>query len=159
MGDLSRYFSMAEVTHSNTANDRGIKNIPTGRELENLKRLALALDVLREAIARPISISSGYRNPVVNKLVGGATRSTHMTGLAVDIRIADHDVKALLGAAIAAGFKGIGLGTTQSGVANFLHVDLRSVPAAWLYNGGRLGNWPRLLGVPDPIATIRSKLS
>ncbi len=34
----------------------------------------------------PIIITSGYRSPVVNKCVGGAYSSNHLTGCAVDIR-------------------------------------------------------------------------
>ncbi len=34
----------------------------------------------------PIVINSGYRSPQVNKAVGGATGSNHLTGCAVDIR-------------------------------------------------------------------------
>ena len=34
----------------------------------------------------PIIITSGYRSPEVNKCVGGAYSSNHLTGCAVDIR-------------------------------------------------------------------------
>ena len=36
--------------------------------------------------AEPIIISSGFRSPEVNKCVGGAYSSNHLTGCAVDIR-------------------------------------------------------------------------
>ena len=36
----------------------------------------------------PIIISSGYRSPEVNRKVGGSAMSNHLTGCAVDIRVA-----------------------------------------------------------------------
>ena len=36
----------------------------------------------------PIIISSGYRSPEVNRKVGGSATSNHLTGCAVDIRVA-----------------------------------------------------------------------
>ena len=36
----------------------------------------------------PIIINSGYRSPELNKKVGGSTTSNHLTGCAVDIRVA-----------------------------------------------------------------------
>ena len=39
-----------------------------------------------EDTVEPIIISSGYRSPEVNKCVGGAYSSNHLTGCAVDIR-------------------------------------------------------------------------
>ena len=36
----------------------------------------------------PIIINSGYRSPQLNRKVGGSTTSNHLTGCAVDIRVA-----------------------------------------------------------------------
>jgi hypothetical protein len=36
----------------------------------------------------PLIINSGYRSAAVNKAVGGAPTSNHLTGCAVDIRVA-----------------------------------------------------------------------
>ena len=36
----------------------------------------------------PIIINSGYRSEAVNKAVGGAKGSNHLTGCAADIRVA-----------------------------------------------------------------------
>ena len=40
----------------------------------------------RCSIEAPIIINSAYRSPQVNKAVGGAATSNHLTGCAVDIR-------------------------------------------------------------------------
>lgn len=42
------------------------------------------LDPLREAIGTPITITSGYRSPEVNRAIGGSKTSQHMLGEAVD---------------------------------------------------------------------------
>lgn len=51
----------------------------------NLKELAINLQVLREDLGVPISITSGYRSPAYNKLVGGVKDSQHVLGNAGDI--------------------------------------------------------------------------
>ena len=62
-------------------------NIPSHVHIENLKRLTKWLEQLRQRCNNtPIIINSGYRSPQVNKAVGGASNSNHLTGCAVDIR-------------------------------------------------------------------------
>lgn len=53
---------------------------------ENLDNLLTALDGLREAYGKPMRISSGYRPASVNKAVGGAKKSAHMTCEACDFK-------------------------------------------------------------------------
>ena len=86
---LSEHFSLRELTKTNT----GIKNVPNEAQVNNLKRLCGWLEQLRRRWNNlygdgddPIIINSGFRNPEVNKAVGGATLSNHLTGCAVDIR-------------------------------------------------------------------------
>jgi hypothetical protein len=43
--------------------------------------------VLRERSGGPVRINSGYRSPQLNKKVGGAPTSNHLTGCAADIRV------------------------------------------------------------------------
>lgn len=45
-----------------------------------------ALDTIREAWGGPLVIVSGYRTPEHNEAIGGAERSQHMMGRAVDLR-------------------------------------------------------------------------
>lgn len=91
-----------------------------------------ALDVLSYAPqAANIGINSGYRSPTTNAKAGGAGRSQHLHGNAVDIdisRLSPADRTALLDLAIEKGnVKGVGV--YPSG--NSLHIDTRSNPMAW----------------------------
>lgn len=81
-----KHFTITELTRSDTATARGIDNTP--RELETVALTALIrhlLDPLREAYGRPIRVNSGYRCPVLNKAVKGASASQHLKGEAADI--------------------------------------------------------------------------
>ena len=44
--------------------------------------------VTSSGVERSLIINSGYRSPEVNRLAGGAATSNHLTGCAVDIRVA-----------------------------------------------------------------------
>lgn len=52
----------------------------------NLRVLLARLNYLRTDWGRPMVVSSGYRPGHYNKLAGGATKSTHLSCEAVDIR-------------------------------------------------------------------------
>jgi len=81
---LSQYFNLEEMTVSQYAVRKGIANIPTGQEMPNLMEIAQKMDEVRRLLGKPIYVSSGFRNPEVNKAVGGSATSDHVKGLAVD---------------------------------------------------------------------------
>lgn len=85
--NLSRYFTLDELTHSNTAKAERIDNQPGLGEIMHLQALCAAvLDPLREAVGRPIRVNSGYRGPALNHRIRGAKNSQHLTGQAADIQ-------------------------------------------------------------------------
>lgn len=85
---LSDHFTLEEMVRSATATANKIDNTPGQAEIDWLKYLCVyVLEPLRKHMGRPISISSGYRCPRVNTLVGGVKNSQHMYGQAADIRI------------------------------------------------------------------------
>ena len=87
MPDIARHFTLAELTHSNTAKAEGINNQPGPAAVEALSALCAAvLDPLREALAKPITVNCAYRSPVLNKRVGGVANSQHITGQAADLQ-------------------------------------------------------------------------
>lgn len=85
-----KYFTIKELTKSSTALTLGIDNTPSEEVVCNLTTLVNeVLDPAREMIGCPIIVSSGYRSPELNKRIGGAKNSQHMTGCAVDIQLKD----------------------------------------------------------------------
>ena len=80
------YFSIQELTASATALREGIDNSPTESAYHLLHVLVeQLLDPIREAWGEPIVVSSGYRCPELNALIGGATHSHHLLGCAADL--------------------------------------------------------------------------
>ena len=92
---LSEHFTLAELTKTSVM----IENVPNEAQVNNLKRLCGWLERLRQRYnlnikekiknknEEPIVINSGYRSSQVNKAVGGAANSNHLTGCAVDIHV------------------------------------------------------------------------
>ena len=82
---LSPNFTLDEYTFSQAAARLGIDNTPDAQTLKNLRKLASTLERVRGVLGNlPILISSGYRSPVLNRVIGGAPNSAHMRGLAAD---------------------------------------------------------------------------
>jgi len=88
---LSPHFTLGEMTKSSSHPE--VYNIPSHEAIANLKRVCGWLEVLREASpgpskgrGEPIIINSGYRSPQLNRKIGGAANSNHLTGCAADIR-------------------------------------------------------------------------
>lgn len=71
------------------------KEFPLSAELEsNLTQLLDALNKLRSAYGKPMSVSSGYRPGHYNKDAGGAKNSPHVTCQAVDFHDIDGSITA-----------------------------------------------------------------
>ncbi len=83
------------------------------------------LQLFRDRLGKPITITSGYRCPAHNKAVGGAKESQHLLGKAADIVVKGMSPATVAEHAEAIGFGGIGR------YATFTHVDVRAGRARW----------------------------
>ena len=87
-GYLTAHFTLAELTHSDTADSMGIDNTPDACGVEELTKTAELLERIRECCGgNPVIVSSGYRCAAVNAAVGGASNSAHVWGGAADFTI------------------------------------------------------------------------
>lgn len=87
-----KHFDFVELMDSNIAMTHGFYNEPyiygDAGVYDNLERLVdNVLDPIRELVAVPVIITSGYRCERLNKLVGGVPDSQHRTGHAADFYV------------------------------------------------------------------------
>ena len=123
-----KHFTISEMIKSDTALKHALWNGATKEAEENLKALIESiLDPLRELYGRPIHVTSGYRCPKLNRLVGGAPNSQHMRGEASDIVAmskSTRDCGALPAMTFSGGYLSKGAG------------DCGSLPAMTAWGGG-----------------------
>jgi len=98
-----------------------------------------ALQELREAIGKPIKLSSAYRCPEHNDKVSGSGKSgPHTTGCAVDILCSGKGAHEILTFAMIRSsiWKGIGVSQKGEHKSRFLHLDTLETdmrPWVWSY--------------------------
>ena len=83
-----KYFSIKELTKSETATKKGIDNTPNAAQVKNLEALIdNLLDPIREQWGAAIYVTSGFRSVALNKAVGGVANSHHLGGYAADLTV------------------------------------------------------------------------
>ncbi|NBT09096.1 MAG: peptidase M15 [Chitinophagia bacterium] len=86
--NLSKSFTLNELTKSQEATRLGIDNIPNEEQIQNLKILCeKILQPLRDFYGMPVSISSGYRSVALCEAIGSSAKSQHTKGQAADFEI------------------------------------------------------------------------
>ncbi len=113
---MYKYFELDEFTCSETG-DNFIKH-----------DFVATLDKMRERCGFPFVINSGYRSPMHTKEVCKPTPGQHCAGQCADIAVKNsHQRYMIITEAIKSGFTGLGI------AANYVHIDRRKTPAAWVY--------------------------
>ena len=85
---LSKHFSLAEMSRSQTALRKGLNNTPPEALIPRLRNTAMHMERVRAICGdRAITVFSGYRSIQVNKSVGGSPTSSHCAGDAVDFKV------------------------------------------------------------------------
>ncbi|WP_370180233.1 D-Ala-D-Ala carboxypeptidase family metallohydrolase [Alteriqipengyuania sp.] len=86
--NLSAHFTLDEMTRSQSAQRKGIRNEPGPDEVRALKLLCdKVLEPVREHFGEPVIVSSGYRSPRLNRAIGGSGSSQHCKGEAADFTV------------------------------------------------------------------------
>ena len=89
MGTISKNFSYHEFEHSDIAKEERITNAITSVDVRDCIKCLVdnLLQPLRDAVKKPLKISSGYRCPALNShyKIGGSATSQHVMGEAADV--------------------------------------------------------------------------
>tara|TARA_R100000664_G_scaffold32405_1_gene47300 strand:- start:641 stop:1117 length:477 start_codon:yes stop_codon:yes gene_type:complete len=82
--NLTRNFSLLELTKSDTAIRKGIDNNPNADQVEKLKALCEnILQPVRDHFGR-VKVTSGYRSPELCQAIGSSVNSQHAKAEAAD---------------------------------------------------------------------------
>ena len=128
-----KVFTLEELTRSDTAARRGIRNVPDAEAADNLRNLCeRVLQPLRDAYGKPVRVGSGYRSPELNRAVGGVAASQHVKGEAADIAIDGVSARDLFNRIVALGIEFDQLIL----YANFVHVSRKRNRMQKLYAKG-----------------------
>ena len=85
---LTEHFTLHEMTVSQTAARKGVRNVPGAAEIAALVLLCeQVLEPVRAQFGRPVVITSGYRSPRLNTAIGGSASSQHCRGEAADFTV------------------------------------------------------------------------
>lgn len=89
---LSPHFSLGEMTRSDTATRRGIRNVPSTVQIAALTLLChRVLEPVRAHFGKPVRITSGFRSPDLCLAVGSSIGSQHAKGEAADFEVTGVD--------------------------------------------------------------------
>ena len=89
--NLSRNFTLSELTKSDTAIRKGINNNPNAEQIEKLKALCEnILQPVRDHFGR-VKVTSGYRSAELCVAIGSSVNSQHARAEAADFEVVGTD--------------------------------------------------------------------
>lgn len=116
---------------------------------------------IRDHFGKSITVTSGYRCPVHNKRIGGATGSRHSKGDAADIVVQGVAPREVAKYAESIGIKGIGLYETSAD-GHFTHVDTRTTKSFWYGQNEAprttFGGESSIIPTPTPIPSTKDEV-
>ena len=93
---FSTYFTLEEVTRSETAIRKGIDNTPSKEQIFSIQQACSSImDRIRDHYGKAIRVTSGFRCIKLNKAIGGSSKSQHCSennDAAIDFEFYDHNV-------------------------------------------------------------------
>ena len=96
---------------------------------------------IADRMGKEFTINSAYRSPEYNRRIGGAKRSMHSSGQAIDVSMrgrSDNEIKDFIRIASQEGFKGMKV-YFDGNTVSFIHVDI-GARRTW-DSSGRFQNW------------------
>ena len=85
--ELTRNFTLEELTKSDTAIRKGINNNPNAEQIEKLKVLCeKILQPVRDHFGR-VKVTSGFRSPILCQAIGSSVNSQHARAEAADFEV------------------------------------------------------------------------
>ena len=91
---MTEHFSFNELTDSKNHPELVVANrVSAQAYLKQLKYVAATLEEIRAVLGVPMAVTSGFRNPALNRAVGGSQTSGHTLGLCADFKPIGMEVK------------------------------------------------------------------
>jgi hypothetical protein len=122
---ISKYFTVREATYLPSW---GKYHMPGPLEQSNIVILASKMDKVRELFDQPIEVHCWLRPVDYNKYVGGAKKSMHISGGAVDFHVKGVTCSHVRDKLDQAFLDSVGLRREDNPQGNWVHIDLKEVP-------------------------------